>query len=307
VTAPFAYRGPDGEILLEDALGPHLQHYVAVMVSGAAGTRMQVIALGGGDTPHGLLIRQAYGRPTRASPCGEVAVQPSFVWDACAYYLRLGVHWTATKKELRIAYLAADPQQADARLHYCLTQLMDDVIRAAYDRVPLGGVFLWDRDIAAQIKRAAAAEAARRMADGGEATAGDVMDEMGFQEVPREQAYEEAREEAGPAAVEEAPRLLWGSRWGHYVLSGPQGAPRADTALLEAWQGMVAAALRERGMTAPFAVAQGSEGDPLVLRDINEPCIFVMTQKGTSPDMAREAVEMGITLGIVTDDATGDI
>lgn len=313
MTAPFAYRGPDGDLNLEEALGPHLRHYVGVMVSGADGTRAWAIAEGrvldDAGVQEGRLVRFGYGQPTRASSCGDVAVQPSWVWDACAYYFRLRVHWSATRRELRLAYLALDPQEQDTHLKYCLIQLMDPVIRRAYDRVPLGGVFLWDRDIAAQIKRAAAAESARRMSEGTEATIDDVMDEMGFRQRPREEVYEEAREPSPEASrqLPEASEQRWTVRWGHYVLHGPQGFPAADPAALEAWQGAVAAALRGHGIVTGFAVAQGSEGDPLVLRNINEPCIFVLTEKGTSPEKASEAVEMGITLRMVTDSSQGGI
>jgi hypothetical protein len=298
MTAPFGYRGPDGDINLDEALGPHLRHYTGIMILAAADKFVILSSEPDAGTADGTVIRVGYGRPTRASACGDVAVQPSFVWDVCAYYLRLGVHWRATKKDLRLAFLAADPQQRNEQLLYCLTQLLDDTVRAAYDRQPLGGMFLWDRDVMAAIKRTAAQEAGRRMSEGGEATAGDVMGEMGFRELPREEAYEEARQEMRPQAPQ-APVSRWAAQWGHYVVAGRYGVPEADQELLEAWQGLVAAALRERGITRPFAVAQGGEDAPVVLRNINEPCIFVITDKGASPQKAREAVEMGISQGII--------
>lgn len=311
MSGPFAFRGPDGEIDLEEALGPHLRHYVAVMVSGANGTRMQALALGRTDTPHGALLRQGFGRPTRASSCADVAVQPGWSWDVCAYYLLLGVRWTATKREVRVAYKAVWQRSGgvqEERLTYAVSQLTDDRVRRAYDMVALGGVFLRDRDTAERLKKAAVAEAVRRMTEEGEASSADeVLEEMGLRkEQPHPEGEDPPQEEAPPAA-QEAPGDRWGARWGHYVLSGPQGAPRADAALLEAWQGLVAAALRERGISTGFAVGVGAGESPKVLRDINEPCIFIMTEKGASPDKARDAVEMGISLGYVGNNSAGGI
>jgi hypothetical protein len=297
VSRPYAYRGPDGEIDLEEALGPHLRHYVGIMVAGANGTRTQVLAEGGSATAHGFLVRQAFGRPTRASSRGTVAVSPEWSWDVCGYYVTLGVRWTATKREIRLAYVAAcardDGQEQDEYLTYVVAQLSDPGVRRAYDLTPLGGVFLLDKYIAMRIKKAAAAEASRRMAQGEEAaTTDEVLEEMGLHE-------EKPPADAGDAP-DRPPESLWGLQWGHYVLSGPQGPPRPDTALLEAWQGLVAAALRERGIVTEFAVAQGNIGSPSVLRDSKEPCIFILTETEASPEKAREAVELGIDLGIVT-------
>jgi hypothetical protein len=303
VSDPFAYRASDGTINLEEALGPHLRHYVSVMVSGANGTRTQLLTLGRSETSHGILLRQGFGCPTRASSRGTLAVLPEWSWDVCGYYVSLGVHWTATRGEIRRAYIAAcareGGQHQDEYLTYVMAQLGDERIRRLYDLVPLGGVFLLDRYVETRIKRAAAAEAARRVAEGGEATTEDVLDEMGLHEEPRAPQGGEPGAEDGPEPVQEAPRSRWGVVWGHYLLAGSQGVPVHDTALLEAWQGMVAAALRARGIVMEFAVGQGDGNSPLVLQNVKEACIFVVTQEGASPEKASEAVEMGISLGIV--------
>ena len=303
MTGRYPYRTPDGDIDLDRALGRHLVHYTGVMISGAADIRPEAYLPAGEHAPplEGTLVRLGHGRPTRASSCGTVAVQPSFVWDVCAYYLLLGAHWRATRRELMLAYKAADPYEEDSRLKYCLAQLMDAGTRRAYDMMPLGGVFHLDREVDAQLKRAAALEAARRVADGEEWTSDEVLEEMGFVRNPPGEGGEPAREPARPAAPS------WASQWGHYAVSGPQGPVIPVPALLEAWQGMIAAALRRRGIVMSFAVAQGRENSVLVLRNVNEPCIFVLTEESISPDKANEAVELGITLGIVTENPTGGI
>jgi len=302
VTRPFAYRDPDGDIDLDRALGVHLVHYVGVMVSGAADIRPEALHPQEEDLhPEGTLVRFSRGRPAQASSCGTVAVQPPYSWDVCAYYLILGVRWTATRGEIRRAYVAAcarpHGQVQEERLTYIVAQLSDPAVRRAYDMTPLGGVFLRDREVAAAIRRKAAAEAGRRMSEGEDITADEVMNEMGFQAVPTEPQEEDGKPAERPAQ----PRTSrWAMQWGYYALCGPQGIQQPDAAVLEAWQGMVAAALRERGIAAGFAVAQGLGDSPMVLRDINEACIVFVTGEGASPQKAQEAVEMGISLGIVT-------
>jgi hypothetical protein len=309
VSRPYAYRDADGDVDLEEALGPHLRHYVTLMVAGAQGTRNQVLALGGSPSPHGTLLRQAPGRPARASACGALALLPEWSWDACGYYVSLGVRWTATKGEIRRAYIAAcarpGGQEQDEYLTYVVAQLSDPAVRRAYDMTPLGGVFLRDKYVAARIKRAAAAEASRRTARGEDTATGDVLDEMGLREEPP--APQDGSPGGPPTSSPAPPAARWAARWGYYLLSGPQGPPRPDAALLEAWQGMVAAALRERGIAVAFAVGQAHPGAPIVLRDIKEACIFLTTQEGASPEKAREAVEMGVTLEIFGYNADGGI
>jgi hypothetical protein len=309
VTRPFAYRDPDGDIDLDRALGQHLVHYVGVMVSGAADIRPEAFRPEAGAPLEGTLVRFAYGRPAQASSCGTLAVQPEFSWDVCAYYLILGVSWRATRGEIRRAYVARcarpDGQVQEERLTYVTAQLSYPEVRRAYDMTPLGGVFLRDREVAAAIRRKAAAEAGRRMSEGEDITADEVMSEMGFQAVPRGQGREDGEEPAGRPAQPRTSR--WAVQWGHYAVAGPQGIQRPDAAVLEAWQGMVAAALRERGVTAGFAVAQGYGDSPMVLRDINESCIVFVTGERASPEKAQEAVKMGVSLGYVTGNQPGGI
>lgn len=303
MTSPFAYRNPDGSIDLERALGPALQRYVGIMVAGAAGFGVTAPPEPE-DRDSARLVQYGYGQPSRASSSGTLARRPEWSWDVCAYYLVLGVHWRASRGEIRRAYVAAcgrpGGQHQDEQLTYVTSQLLDEDVRRAYDLTGLGEVFMGDRDIQAMIRRAAVRESVRRRTeDGEEFTTEEVLEEMGVYQVPPE-PEDDAPQDA-PQEPAETPPSRWASQWGHYAVAGPQGAPRPDPELLERWQGLVAAALRERGIAVRFAVAQGAEGSPLVLRNINEPCIFVMTEKRISPQQAESAVEMGISLGIVTD------
>lgn len=313
MTGPYAYRGPDGDLLLEEALGPHLRHYVGIMVAGADGTRAQAAALGG--WAEGVPVRRGHELPVRASSCGALAVLPEWSWDVCGYYASLGVRWDAPKGDVRRAYIAAcardGGQEQDEYLTYVVAQLSDAAVRRAYDMTPLGGLFLGDKYVQAALKRAAAAEASRRLAAGERSSADEVLAEMGLR---AERAPERGESAPAPEAPRprEAPREArasrWSLRWGHYLVPGPQGRlPDADPALLESWQAMVADALRERGIVISFAVGTAASGEARVLRNINESCIFVMNEEGPSPEKAKAAVEKGISLGIVTENSTGGI
>lgn len=305
------YRTPDGDIDLDAALGPHLGHYVAVMVSGQDGTASQVLALGGSQTPHGLLLRRGFGLPALASSRGTVAVSPEWSWDVCGYYAALGVRWTASRGEIRRAYILActreHGQHQDERLTYVVAQLSDAAVRRAYDLTPLGQPFLGDKYLQERLKRAATAEAVRRRAQGEESSTEEVLEEAGIrmEPPPRGDASGEAREAPGPSAPRRGD--LWARWWGYYVISGPLGAPAPDAALLEAWQGLVAAALREHGVVMEFAVGAARKGAPMVLRDINKGCIFLLTGNWASPELAREAVKMGVTQGIVENSTGGHL
>lgn len=299
------HRTPDGDVDLDWAVGPkHLGHYVATMESGAGDFRVISQELleesAARLSSYDPLLLHGHGQ-TRASSSGTVALRPEICWDVCAYYLILGIRWRAAEGEIRRAYVAAcarpDGQVQDERLTYIVSQLLDRDVRRAYDAVALGDPFLGDRDVLEQIRRNATREAVRRRLEGEEpVTADEVMEEAGV--VPAETARQMAREAA---------TARWGLRWGYYLLDGPLGVPRADETLLEAWQEMLATALRERGIVMQFAVGVGRQHEPLVLRNIKEACIFVMTEKGTSPQQAIAAIEKGISLGIVTEPNPGGI
>jgi len=102
--------------------------------------------------------------------------------DVNGYYCELGVHWRATRRELRQAYQALDGQSSP-RLTYVLLQLLDPVQRAAYDAAPLGHPFL-DEYTQQEIKQRAAREAASRTGRTGSVTSvDDVLDDWGMRMV----------------------------------------------------------------------------------------------------------------------------
>ena len=312
---PFEFRDENGNLILDQILGQEgVLHYTRILTSASpefAEQQRRMAELPGpawdaSTAPvspwraerldDGLTRMRSY-LPAVASSCTDLEELPSYCWDVCGYYRRLGVHWKATLRELRVAYNTVDPRQTDARVMYAFNQLRNPQIRRLYDLMPLGGVFLLDEEVNAAIKRSAAREAARR-AQGGEGRGAwsDVAAEWGFDHVAPEEGQERAVAASLPPALR--PRS-WGSSWGWYALvrPGTDWAEMPDEQDMGDWQTMIAGALARRGIRIRFAVGAHDEAESLlVLRDSNEACIFI-TGKGISPEKANEAVRMGISLG----------
>lgn len=79
--------------------------------------------------------------PVEASTCTALSVVPEIIHDVNGYYRDLGVHPSATRKQLRLAYVANGGPD-DARLTYVFRQLLNPAVRYEYDRMPLGSRFL---------------------------------------------------------------------------------------------------------------------------------------------------------------------
>jgi hypothetical protein len=311
MTRPFEFRDEDGNLILDQVLGAeHVRHYTRILESASPEfaehqRRMLQLPPLRPDEPapwraervEDGLVRLRSHLPAVASSCRDLERLPSWCWDVCGYYRRLGVHWRATVKELRVAYNTLDPRQEDERLMYALTQLLDPQIRRLYDLMPLGGVFLLDKDVNEMIKKAAAREAARRTGAGqGRGRLDDVIGDWGFDEVSPEEAQERA--EAAARALPPRPPS-WGASWGYYALTRPgmDWSDMPDERDMGDWQAMIVGALARRGIGIRFAVGGHDEPESqLVLRDSKGTCIFI-TGKGISPDKADEAVRMGISLG----------
>jgi hypothetical protein len=307
MTRAFEFRDADGNLVLDAILGPDdVRHYTRILESAspefAERRRMRALPAADRDGPapwraerldDGLVRMRGY-LPAVASSCTDLEPRPSFCWDVCGYYRRLGVHWKATLRELRVAYNTVDPRQTDARVMYAFNQLRDPEVRRLYDLMPLGGVFLLDRDVNDAIKRAAARESARRAGHGEEGGRADVLREWGMDEVSPEESQERAVAASLPPALR--PRS-WGSSWGWYALvrPGTDWARMPESEEMGEWQAMIAAALARRGIKIMFAVGAHDGEFPVVLRDSNQACIFI-TGKGISPEKAEEAVRMGISL-----------
>jgi hypothetical protein len=340
---PFAYRNADGTLRLDELLGErYVRHYTRILSSSsqefaAMQLSMAVEAPPEGErgayswreprrgvlTDDGWLLSPEGASDRRASSCTDLAVQPMACWDVCGYYRRIGVSWRATKKEIAQAQLKIDPGRDDEQVSYAVSQLLDPVIRRAYDLVPLGGLFMGDRDVREMIERAAARAASARNA------AAHAADPEGYAEsmetatdqgrILREWGFdkdgvsaEEARERLGEAfrrgsSSDELGSTLssWDVNWGWYRMTDPydedpwDGArPGAVAEALEQWQAMIARAFSGLGRHAEFAVGIWTGHEPKNWRDSNESCIvfFIGTGQPTQ-QAARKAVEGYLATG----------
>src|SRR5690348_13104217 len=184
MTEPFRYRNADGSLRLDELLGEdHVRHYTRVLESTPAEfAAMQLSAVvtspateepvySWREPPPGIGVVDGYilqprgSGPDACSSSVFVVLLPEIIWDVCGYYRRLGFHWTefaqVTPKDIRLRYLELDPRTEDNDLFYAAAQLLDPVIRWAYDLQPLGGLFLGDKDVREMLERLAAQRASQ--------------------------------------------------------------------------------------------------------------------------------------------------
>ena len=322
MTEPFHYRNADGSLRLDELLGERcVRHYTRILSSSNEQFAAMQLAMApaeaedvpdtwtpwqeplqGVRTPEGWVVAPRGAAEREASSCQELALLPAFVWDVCGYYRRLGVPWKATRTQIRLAYLAKDPMSRSEPLHYAMTQLLDPLIRRAYDLMPLGGLFMGDREVRELIERQAAMAASARNAeaffDDEQVSQDDVLKEWGFEKGLSE---EEARERLdggfrhGRGSDELGSSLPdWETSWGWYWMSDPDdcwtGEPCEDIALLETWQAMVASALTAAGVRTRFAVGIWQGNGARSWRDGNKGCIFFIGRGRCTQREATEAV-----------------
>lgn len=333
MTEPFRYRDADGNLRLDEALGErYVKHYVKILSSSneqfaAMQLAAAVQAPPPGDTdahwyawqePRAgirvidgqVLVREGAG-PEECSSSQALALRPEIIWDVCGYYRRLGFHWTefrqVTPRRLRLRYLRLDPRQEDHDLFYALEQLLDPVVRRAYDQMPLGGLFLGDRNVRAVLERLAALEASRRNAEAAddpwseETDQGRVLREWGFQKagVNAAEARERLREEYSAEPMGTAGGALgitmsgWDRDWSYYRLLDPYDdlADTPDLAALEAWQAFLCSVLSAHGRIERFSVGVWPGSGPKLWRDSKGSCIFFMGNERPTQSTASEAVE----------------
>lgn len=335
MSRPFQYRDANGDLLLDEALGErYVRHYVKMLESGEQRfAEMQLAAAIGappgdetdahadtwrprGPVIDGYVLSQEGSGPEQCSSSQALGQLPEICWDVCGYYRRLGFRPSefrqVTAKALRLRYLALDPRQENGHLFYAMSQLLDPLIRRAYDLMPLGGLFLGDRDVRELIERKAALEASRRNAadpwtDSDQA---QVLKDWGFEKgVSAEEARERLRadpEQAAPLGGEAGAlgRTLsgWDRKWAWFALADPEDGlvPPPDGRVLEAWQEMLCTAFSARGLTVRFSVGIWPGETPKMWRDSNNCCIFFIGNEPPAQHLANEAVR-GYALKSVMD------
>jgi hypothetical protein len=131
--------------------------------------------------------------------------------DVNGYYRELEVDWRASRKELMQAYMAQDGQSS-VRLTYVFKQLLDPLIREAYDKSPKGEPFL-DDYTQDDLKRKAHIEAARRSTLGQTVTPDEVLDEMGYVSLDDETGVDTVR----ASRQDSSQRKEQGLRYSYYA------------------------------------------------------------------------------------------
>lgn len=195
---------------------------------------------------------QQIGRFPTFSTCTALTTQPVWCADVNGYYRTLGVHWRATKKQLRFAFLELGPMPTAYQM-YVLKQLLNDKIRRAYDMTPLGTPFLHDDYMQAAIKAKASEEARRRTEAGVHTTAEDVVREQ-YDYVKEEETPSQVVDEDGSnpedAELSDPASTVTPWPWGYYVWKS-----KADnTETLREWQELLVRAFSERGESVDLAV-----------------------------------------------------
>lgn len=329
-TKPFEFRNPDGSLRLDEMLGErYVRHYTGILRSSSEEFAAMQLAMVPAEAepetdwyvrpePRGRMIDDGWmltpeGASVRAgSSCQDLALLPEFVWDVCGYYRRLGLHWRATKRQIMAAAMAKDPGRDDPEIAYATDQLLDPLIRRAYDLMPLGGLFLGDRHVREMIERRAAQVASARNAeaffDDETTDHAEVLREWGFDP---DASTEEARDRLagtpfrnGRGDDELGSSIAgWEQDWGWYRLSDPYESDPYDedldgwqapadgvAALLEAWQAMVATALSAQSIRMSFSVGTWPGRGGKSLQVSNEGCIFFIGRGQVTQQVADEAV-----------------
>lgn len=247
-----------------------------------------------------MLLKHGWG-PDQCSASQELVPSPLISWDVCGYYRRLGVPWTATRKQIREALHrhGATLGGGNAALIYAASQLLDEAIRREYDRVPLGGLFLKDKDTEDRLKRAAHAAASAQAARGRpEVTPEDVLGDWGFSVGPRGGPNGEGREGQASAAPPPPPpgpplgRLtsFWELSWSWYAEPGQLLNRRTEA--LEAWQQLLIQAFAAAGVRTRFAVGLCGAETFSVRPAPDQQTVVILLGKGDpSPEKATQAVE----------------
>jgi hypothetical protein len=220
--------------------------------------------------------------PDTASSCMDLALCPEWCWDVCGYYSTLGVPWTAGRRELRVAYQARGGPD-DEELTYILHQLLDPQVRRAYDLTPPGALFLGDRKVQEQVKRAAARMAAEAAARGAPCSPDDILAEQGFTLVKEQPALGAP----GRPWDARAGQPDWERSWSWYLA---RGGREQQSWRLKHWQQLLIRELHDKRAVIRFAVGLcGGEGFVILSPSGQRPAIVLLGSGFPSQEKAASA------------------
>lgn len=232
-------------------------------------------------------VRLGWG-PARWSTSMALVPVTRVCHDVNGYYRELGVDWRATRKELMQAYMAKDGQSS-VRLTYVFKQLLDPLIREAYDKSPKGEPFL-DDYTQDDLKRRAHVEAARRSNLGQTVTPDEVLDEMGYVSLDDEEGVDTVRANRQDSSQSKA-RQGW--RYSYYAWQTREFVQNESR--LQEWQELLSQASGLVGSTAEIAIGVTSVlglSDPPFMIEVvgGNPVIFFSTEAEPESGIAEQAL-----------------
>jgi hypothetical protein len=214
--------------------------------------------------------------PSECSTCMVMELFPSFCADVNRYYHDLGVHWSATRHELRAAYIAKNGPES-VRLTYILKQLLDPEVREHYDQIPIGK-FLHDDYIETAIRNAKIAETANLRAEGFYEAADAIEEERRKEEVV------DSKNPSWEDRVEHALDTLWG--WSYYLLRTED----RDVERMARWQELLVRALWKKGVITKISVGLHSGTEPVEVQKVGtRTVVFLNSEMDPTEDLALRA------------------
>lgn len=231
-------------------------------------------------------VRLGWG-PDRWSTSMALVPVERVCHDVNGYYRELGVDWRATRKELREAYQEQNGQ-ASARLTYVFKQLLDPLIREAYDRSPKGELFL-DDYTEDDLKRRAHEEAGRRASMGQSATAEDVLDDWGYVTLDDEEV------DTVRAVRNDRPQRKARQEWRYSYYAWKTENFVQNEARLQEWQELLSEVASRVGHSPEVAIGVTSlvtlSDQRFIIEPVGgKPVIFFFTEAEPTPEIAEQAL-----------------
>jgi hypothetical protein len=262
--------------------------YENVLPSREEAEAMRKVQQPDGGLRYDVPVRLGWGPDRWSTSMALVPVVP-VCHDVNGYYRELGVDWRASRKELMQAYMAKDGQSS-VRLTYVFKQLLDPLIREAYDKSPKGDFFL-DDYTEASLKRRAAEEAGRRAQLNPDTTIQDVLDEWGY--VLLDESDEGVDTVRGKR--QDLPQRKAQGDWSYSYYAWQTEDFVQNEARLQEWQALLSTAAGRIGASTEIAIGVtsmvGLSDRSFMMEMVDDrPVLFFSTEAVPSPEIAEKAV-----------------
>lgn len=197
------------------------------------------------DTLHNVKPIPVPAGPMICSTSVSLEKWPTVVWDVNNYYAELGIHWSASNKEIREAYQALDGASSE-RLTYIVKQLLDPEIRRGYDATQLGSVF-FDKYIAEYVKQQMMKD---QVEETGRLMSFDEQIEAGYEAIDLSSFINKSVNPEEKDWTDDDPEFKDRWKWGYYLL----GTEDYDTTKLQEWQSLLIQAFSEKSLVIGLGV-----------------------------------------------------